>query len=150
VQEDAPVSRRSAWLLFCACLALPPCARAAKCTVSITNVTFAAYDVFKKTKTTSAGKVKVKCNVIDSYTIALSAGFGTFTSRVMESGSYGLDYNLYTNSSHTIIWGDGTSGTSTVSATNLGATYTVYGMIPALQNVPVGSYSDIITVTVTY
>jgi spore coat protein U-like protein len=150
VQEDAPVSPRSAWLLFCACLALPPRAGAATCTVSITNVTFAAYDVFSKTKTTSTGKVKVKCNVIATYTIALSAGSGTFSSRVMDGGSYHLDYNLYTNSSHTTIWGDGTSGTSTVSATSLGATYTVYGMIPALQNVRVGSYSDTITVTVTY
>lgn len=141
---------RSTWLLFCACLALPAGAGAATCTVSITNAAFAAYDVFAKTKATSTGKVKVKCNLIASYTIALSAGSGTFTSRVMASGSYQLAYNLFIDSSHTTIWGDGTSGTSTVSATSLGATYSVYAMIPALQNVPVGSYSDTITVTVTY
>jgi spore coat protein U-like protein len=144
------VSTRSAGLILGACLTLPLCARAATCTVTITNLAFAAYDVFSKTKTTSTGKVKVKCNVLDTYTISLSAGFGTFTSRVLESGSDQLDYNLYTNSAHTTIWGDGTSGTSTVSATSTGATYTVYGLIPARQNVPVGTYSDTITVTVTY
>lgn len=144
------MSRRPGWLLIGACLALPVGARAATCTLTITNVAFAAYDVFTKAKTNSTGKVKVKCNAIASYTISLSAGSGTFASRVMLSGSYQLDYNLYTNNTHTTIWGDGTSGTSTVSATGLGATYTVYGQIPALQNVPVGSYSDTVTVTVTY
>ncbi|HXS20313.1 MAG TPA: spore coat protein U domain-containing protein, partial [Steroidobacteraceae bacterium] len=84
------------------------------------------------------------------YTVSMSAGSGTLTSRVMKSGGSQLDYNLYTNSTHTTIWGDGTSGTVKVSATSLGATYTVYGLIPALQNVPVGSYSDTVTVTVTY
>lgn len=145
------MSTRSACLVLGACLALPACARAATtCTLTITNVAFAAYDVFTKTKTNSTGKVKVKCSAIATYTISLSPGSGTFTSRLMQSGSGQLDYNLYTSSTHTTIWGDGTSGTSTVSATSLGATYTVYGQIPALQNVPVGSYSDTITVTVTY
>lgn len=145
------MSTRSAGLLLAVCLALPVCARAATtCTLTITNVAFAAYDVFTKTKTNSTGKVKVKCSASASYTISLSAGSGTFTSRVMKNGSYQLDYNLYTNTTHTTIWGDGTSGTSTVSATGTGATYTVYGQIPALQNVRVGSYSDTITVTVTY
>ena len=144
------MSARSACLLLVTCLLLPVCARANKCTLTITNVAFGSYDVFVKTNTTSTGSVQVSCNQILSYTVSMSAGSGTLTSRVMKSGSYQLDYNLYTNATYTTIWGDGTSGTSTVSATAIGATYTVYGQIPALQNVPVGSYSDTITVTVTY
>jgi len=151
MQKDPSVSARYACLLLAACLALPTGARAAaSCTLTITNVAFGDYDVFTKTKTKSNGKVKVKCSATETYTILLSAGSGTFASRVMLAGSYRLDYNLYVDSAHTMIWGDGTSGTSTVSSTDTGATYTVYGLVPALQNVPVGSYSDTITVTVTY
>ena len=144
------MSTRSACLLLAIPFLLPVSARANKCTLTVTNVAFGSYDVFVKTNTTSTASVQVSCNQSLSYTVSMSAGSGTLTSRVMKSGSNQLDYNLYTNSTHTTIWGDGTSGTVTVSATSLGATYTVYGLIPALQNVPVGSYSDTITVTVTY
>lgn len=138
-------------LFLVACCALAMDAHAATtCNLTITDVAFGSYDVFTKTKTKSTGKVKVKCTASASYTISLSAGSGTFASRVMTSGRYQLDYNLYTDSAHTIVWGDGTAGTSTVSATGTGATYTVYGLVPALQNVAVGDYSDTITVTVTY
>lgn len=56
-----------------------------------------------------------------------------------------------TNTARTIIWGDGTSGTSIVTVNNVrNTTRTVYGRIPALQDVRAGSYSETLTVTVTY
>lgn len=138
-----------AWLILPACLALPMRAHAANCSVSVVNVAFASYDVFTPAATNTTGTVKVKCPASATYTISLSAGAGTFASRVMLNGSYKLNYNLYTDSQDLTIWGDGTSGTVTISGSG-GASYTVYGLIPALQNVPVGSYSDTITVTVTF
>lgn len=98
----------------------------------------------------TTGTVEVSCGASASYTISLSAGFGTFASRVMTGGASQLDYNLFTDSQRVTVWGDGTAGSTTVSATGTGASYTVYGLIPARQNVPAGSYSDTITVTVTY
>ncbi len=148
------MSARSARLILTACLVLPALAHAAAttCTITLVDVAFGDYDVFATKATKSTGKVKVKCTSGADYTIALSAGFGTITSRVMTDGSYQLDYNLFTDSQHTTIWGDGTSGSVTVSGTGTGSNtaYTVYGLVPAAQNVPVGSYSDTITVTVTY
>lgn len=145
------MSARCRGLILCGCLALPMLAHAAtSCSVTTVSVPFGDYDVFTKKATKTTGRVKVKCTATATYTISLSAGLGTFTSRVMTSGSKHLDYNLYTDSTRLTIWGDGTSGTVTVSSTDAGNTYTVYGEIPGLQNVPVGSYSDTITVTVTY
>jgi spore coat protein U domain-containing protein, fimbrial subunit CupE1/2/3/6 len=144
------VSRCLRWWLLAGCLALPVLADAVTCTVSVTNVAFGNYDVFASQDTVTTGSVGVSCDSSDSYTISLSAGFGTYTSRVMTSGSSQLDYNLFTDPQRLTIWGDGTSGTATVSATGTGGTYPVYGLITAKQNVPVGSYSDSITVTVTY
>jgi spore coat protein U-like protein len=74
----------------------------------------------------------------------------------MSMGSHQLNYNLYTNSARTSIWGDGSSGTNTVGDSytlGIGTTvndYTVYGRIPALQNAYSGFYSDSVIVTVEY
>ena len=76
----------------------------------------------------------------------------------MKSGANTLGYNLYTANTYSVVWGDGTGSTSTVTGTmvlnspNPSGTSqsTVYGQIPALQDAAVGSYSDNITVTVTY
>lgn len=144
------MSVRSRWLILGACLALPVPAFAVTCTVTVVSVAFADYDVFATSATDTTGTVNVNCGSSTTYAIALSAGFGTFASRVMTGGSNQLDYNLFTDSQRLTVWGDGTSGSATVSATAAGGTYTVYGRIPARQNVPAGSYSDTITVTVTY
>lgn len=144
------MSARSPWLAFSAFLALPMLAHAAACTVTVVNVAFGGYDVFQQQDSETTGSVNVSCDSSASYVISLSAGFGTFAARVMMNGSQELDYNLFTDPQRLTVWGDGTSGTTTVSATGTGGSYTVYGMIPALQNVSAGSYSDTITVTVTY
>lgn len=143
------MSVRCIRLIFGACLALPMLAHAA-CNVTVVNVAFGNYDVFNTSDTDTTGTVKVTCDASTSYTIAISAGSGTFASRVMMNGSFQLDYNLFTDPQRLTIWGDGTGGTTTVAATDSGATYTVYGLIPARQNVQAGSYVDTLTVTVTY
>jgi spore coat protein U-like protein len=63
-----------------------------------------------------------------------------------------LKYNLYSDSTHMTIWGDGTGGSSTVTGTNGHTTnnFTVYGQIPTPQGIAPNNYSDSITVTVTY
>jgi spore coat protein U-like protein len=120
--------------------------------MTVVNAAFGNYDVFATAATTTTGKVRVNCVSGANYTISLSAGAGTFASRVMTGSGSRLDYNLFTDTQHLTVWGDGTSGSVTVSGTGTGSntTYTVYGLIPAQQNVTAGNYSDTITVTVTY
>jgi spore coat protein U-like protein len=135
------------------------------CTCGISNtpaVSFGSYSTVSSTPLSGSGTISVTCSALVaglnvSYVIALNAGTnGTFAARQMIQSSTLLSYNLYTTSGLTAIWGDGTSGTSTVSDSyvlNLLSTtrnYTVYGSIPASQNVPVGTYLDTVTVTVTY
>lgn len=120
------------------------------CTVSSSGVNFGSYDVFSTTPDDITGSITVSCSASTSYSIALSAGYGSFATRTLTNGSHTLDYNLYTNSTLTTVWGDGSAGTSTVSGTAASQTYTVYGSVPAQQNVTVGSYSDVIVVTLTF
>ena len=49
------------------------------------------------------------------------------------------------------VWGNGTAS-STHSGTGTGSTQslTIYGRLPSLANVIPGSYTDTVTVTVTY
>lgn len=136
------------WLIF-VLLVVAPGVRAG-CTVSAAGVAFGNYDVFSSEALTGAGDINVVCTPISSYTVSLSAGGGSYSQRELSSGSNVLSYNLYTHGGYTVIWGDGTGGTSTVGGNGEDVHHTVHGRIPALQNVPAGSYTDTIVVTVTF
>ena len=62
-----------------------------------------------------------------------------------------VTYSLYSDVSRSVVWGT-TVGVDTVAATGNGAaqSYTVYGRIPAQSTPAPATYSDTITVTVTY
>ncbi|MEQ1439345.1 spore coat U domain-containing protein [Fontimonas sp. SYSU GA230001] len=156
---------RRHWLIPCALLALvaPQSSHALLevCTVSTSPVVFGSYNPISGAAVDSTGTVTVTCTAVVSisvnYSIALGTGLGgSFAPRRMTSGANTLPYNLYTSASRSTVWGDGSGGTSTVSdGYTLGLllvtrNYTVYGRIPASQNVAAGAYADTIVVTVTY
>ena len=126
-------------------------AHGAHCSASAVGVAFGTYNVFNTADLNSTGSVTVNCNQSSTtFSIALSAGAGTFASRALKNGTAVLSYNLFTDAQRLTIWGDGTAGTVTVSGSGTSASFTVYGKIPARQNVSAGSYGDTIVVTVTY
>ncbi len=129
------------------------------CTVSASGVAFGNYNPLANANSDSTGSVSVTCtgSATATYTIAASAGAGTYLARKLVSGSQLLGYNVYTDNTRTTIWGDGSSGTSLISGNIVAASggttqsSTLYGRIPsAQQTAKVGSYSDVLTVTVTY
>ncbi|WP_331775742.1 Csu type fimbrial protein [Sulfurospirillum sp. 1612] len=153
-------------LTFCL-LTQPAWALLASCTVSSTPVNFGNYDVFNSSPTDATGTVTVTCTgilgllgLLVHYNVSLDSGnSGNSSARKMQQAgsSTDLEYNLYTDSGHSVVWGDGSNGSSTISSSltilQLGANtdnISLYGRIPAGQNVEAGSYSDIITVTVDY
>jgi spore coat protein U domain-containing protein, fimbrial subunit CupE1/2/3/6 len=104
--------------------------------------------------------INVICSSGTGYNIGLDAGTGsgaTVAARKMTNSSNTVTYSLYRDAGHTQVWGT-TIGTDTVSATGdglaAGQNYTVYGLVPAQTTPPASSggttYSDTITVTVTY
>jgi spore coat protein U-like protein len=62
-----------------------------------------------------------------------------------------VTYSLYSDSGRATVWGN-TVGTNTVAGTGNGASqsYTVYGRAPAQTTPAAGTYTDTVTVTVTY
>lgn len=98
--------------------------------------------------------VQVQCTNTTPYNIGMNAGTGTgatVAARKMTSGGNTITYSLYSDSGRTTVWGN-TVGTDTVSATGNGAaqSYTVYGRVPAQTTPAAATYTDTITVTVTY
>jgi len=136
-------------LVAVAGLAVCSAAGAANCNVSALGVAFGSYNVFNSTATDITGSVSVTCNRSTPYTIALSTGSGTYSSRSLKNGANVLSYNLFTDATRLTIWGDGSSGTQTVSGSSTNGTFTVYGRVAARQNVKAGSYTDSVTVTIT-
>lgn len=99
--------------------------------------------------------VTATCSSGAAYTIGLSTGGGagaTFATRRMTSGPNQLQYTLYADAGRTTIWGNGTAGSilSNNAGTGTAQAIPVYGRIPSGQNVPTGTYSDTITVTITF
>jgi spore coat protein U-like protein len=130
---------------------------AANCLVSATNLGFGTYTGVAQLTGTS--NVNVNCTKNSAYSLALSAGNGTYATRLLANGTNNLQYNLYTTAAATSIWGDGTASTAVVAGTGAGMaaanqiTHTVYGVLPdnvTNETQPVGTYNDTITVTVTY
>ena len=98
--------------------------------------------------------MQVQCTNTTPYNIGLNAGTGsgaTVTTRKMTNAGNTINYSLYTNAGRTTVWGN-TVGTDTVAATGNGASqsYTVYGRVPAQTTPAPATYTDTITVTVTY
>jgi spore coat protein U-like protein len=79
-------------------------------------------------------------------------GGGSVIARTMEYQGNSIEYSLYTNSDYTTHWGDGTSGSSTVDHIGTGAAtaLTIYGRTPVQGEPPAGTYSDTVTITVSY
>lgn len=125
------------------------------CSVSANPLAFGSYDPTATAPLDATTTLSVLCTVGTSFTVGLNAGTApgaTVTARQMTNGASALNYALYQGAARTTIWGN-TPGTNTPPPTTALATpstLTVYGRVPASQNVPAGGYTDTITVTVNY
>lgn len=126
------------------------------CSVSATTLNFGAYSPTSASALNGSSTISVNCTNGTPYTTALNigSGGGTFTTRTLLNGSNTLNFNLYRDSAYSQVWGDGTASTYTVAGTGSGLltadSITVYGQVPVSQDKPTGTYSSLITVTVSY
>ena len=97
--------------------------------------------------------ITVLCTTGTTYDIGLSAGANedSGTRRMTDGSGHYVNYQLYQDMGRNTAWGD-TVLTNTVSSTGTGddQVFTVYGRVPTQTTPQAGSYTDNITVTVTY
>ncbi len=144
-------------------------AQAHACVVTATPLAFGSYASPQGPRVDSSATVQVRCTPTYlllacqvSYTLSLSVGQTPSGGvRRLSAGAGLLRYDLYSDAARTQPWGDGgASGAlvgGSISTGLLGLVclqgsrnHTVYGRIPAAQNVPVGVYADQVVLTVTY
>ncbi|NWN84160.1 MAG: spore coat protein U domain-containing protein [Halomonas sp.] len=103
---------------------------------------------------TATSTVSVTCTDQASYTLALDGGTNADATRRMDDGNTNyVSYDLYSDSGHSTLWGDGTNFGDAVTDTGNGQEQEVivYGRVEAADNAttpPAGSYSDNVTVEV--
>jgi spore coat protein U-like protein len=128
---------------------------AGSCTISTTSVNFGSYNVFTGSATDSTGTVTVDCNGgAHNIVVTLSKGASaSYNPRTMLKGAEALSYNLFSDAARTSIWGDGSGGTFTYTnpnPPNSPFNLTVYGRVPAGQDVSAGVYSDTVSAVINF
>lgn len=141
---------------------------AANCTVSSVGVNFGSYDPLAGAPDDSTGQVSITCTMVGNgkpetvaYSIELGAGnAGAYSPRRLLSGVDALLYNLFRDAGRSQVWGNGLSSTFTVGdSVTVGPgvgngtrsrSHTIYGRVPARQDVAPGSYSDTIVITLSF
>jgi len=166
---QVPFRLRLIGALAAACLLLSASGSFATTTTSTftVQITLAATCVINSTSTLDFGTqgvltanvdqtstIQVQCTNTTPYNVGLDAGTGTGATvavRKLTSGGATVNYTIYSDSGRTTVWGN-TVATDTVAATGNGAaqSYTVYGRVPAQTTPAPGTYTDTVTVTVTY
>lgn len=149
--------------LFTALIAIPTVTQAATtCSANMTNVSFGASDPFTGWSGVTA-TINYQCNTAGLSLLANARvklcfsigsgtqGTGSILPRRMASGSNGLQFNLYQNPAHSVVWPDTPGSVNQVdlqySVPLLGGSgsgsITIYGDIISGQNTAIpGSYSN--------
>ena len=119
------------------------------CTIAATGpVTFATVTGNITADIDATTNLSVNCNNGAIYTIGLE---GDNASRTMVSGSDTVNYELFSDSTRTVEWGELASGDELGgTGSNSVQTIPVYARVPAGQSVPAGSYVDTVTATIEF
>jgi spore coat protein U-like protein len=158
--DTAPARRLWVMLAICggflALVPAPALAGSGGCSISTTPVSFGAYSTMDSTPLASTGTITYSCaQSAQAKTVLIWIDKGQHAPsnnpRQMASGADRLDYNLYLDGSHTAIWGDPNPNQYAFAPAN-GVSYdvTVYGLVPALQDLPTGTYTDTLVVTLNW
>ncbi|MCA1323856.1 spore coat U domain-containing protein [Herbaspirillum sp. alder98] len=114
-----------------------------------------AFGTYSSTQVDQTGNITVICTFGTSYNVGLDAGSGTGATTAVRKltglGGGQLNYALYRNAARTSLWGS-SIGTDTLAATATGLlqNITVYGRIAGGQAPAADTYTDTVTVTLTY
>lgn len=132
--------------------------------VSGLSLSFGSYDVLNGTPNDSLTNLTVSCSreggpANISVTLGLGQGVNGTTVSTRRLGRVGggdsISYGLYRDVGRSSVWGFST-GTDTMSQvinisnkSSAPATFSIYGRIPASQDVMQGTYTDTVQVTLT-
>jgi len=126
------------------------------CSVTTSGVQFGGYDPSASNASTpmsAGGSVTLTCTQGSVPVIGLSYGaHASGVTRRASDGTNFIAYQLYKDSARTQPWGD--SGSDVLNAGGSSSrqprSFSVHAQVPAGQNVPSGTYSDTVVVSVNF
>jgi spore coat protein U-like protein len=124
------------------------------CTIETRPLSFGNYDPEANAEVDALAQVIYICNKKKGIRIEMAPGASNQFDRYMTSGQDRLNYNIYLDSTHRTIWGNGTSGTSAYIDDNppkdTPVVIPAYGRIPARQSPQPGQYVDVLNVVILF
>jgi spore coat protein U-like protein len=131
---------------------------ASTCSISAGSLAFGTYNTLSGTQVDGTTTVSVACTKGATATITLGQGQNAGTGstdaipiRRMVSGANFLSYALFSDSTRLVTWGNTViTGQAYVALSAVTTQLTVYGRIAASQDVPAGSFSDVVLATITF
>ncbi len=114
------------------------------------NLAFGAYDPTSGTDLDATTTVTIRCTKNTDYELYITPASGA---RIMVGAptADNLNYELYSDAGRTTSFSSAVTGTkATATDAALDIDTIVYGRIPSLQNVAIGTYTQTVTVTVDY
>lgn len=149
-------------LLAAAAMALAAPAFGASCSVSGGALAFGNYAAGSSWHVDSEGTLTILCTGVTGevvvYSISLSAGGGSrgLNPRGLRSGANEVQYNVFTDSARTRVWGDGSGGTfiqsgsASIMAGPSQQNIPAFGRVFGGQSVVPGSYTDSLVITLSF
>jgi spore coat protein U-like protein len=120
------------------------------CALTGASLNFGEYVSGRTTNLDVDGQITYS-NCSGRLTFELNGGqSGNINARAMRNGANSLNYQLFRNPTRTAIFGTGTNAQAVDQLTAGNGQVIVYGRIPAGQSVPAGTYTDTVTVTLTF
>lgn len=129
------------------------------CSITAGSLVFGSYDPVTAAEVDGQATVAVSCTKGATATITLgqgshSGGGSTDAApirRMKDGGTNFLSYSLFSNGARSTVWGN-TAGTGVgyTAPSSAQTQLTVYGRIGASQDIPSGSYSDVVVATITF
>ncbi|PHP64587.1 spore coat protein U [Zhengella mangrovi] len=95
----------------------------------------------------------IQCTAGTAYSIGLNAGTttgGSTTTRKMTNGSDTIDYEMFSDPGRTTNWGNTAGEVVTGTGTGSTETKTIFGRVPPQTTPGQGTYTDSVTITITY
>jgi spore coat protein U-like protein len=150
--------RHLTWTGVLALMLISGTAQAVNCRSTITPLDFGIYDPGLATPLDVTGNLDLRCaGNAGSFMVTISTGAnGSVSLRQLASGPYRMQYNLFIDPARSLIWGDGTGGTSVITGSKpangppVFFSYPIYARIFPRQNVSPGLYADSLLVTVIF
>lgn len=132
------------------CTALPARAVPSCHGISVTPLSFGAYDVYGAAPLDSAGTISYNCPppALPSVTIDLGLSFGNGHRRMaLGFGSEFLAYDVYVDAARTTVW-PSSNALSVPQGNNMSVPF--FGRVFPQQDVSVGTYTDTLVVTFNF